>query len=91
MKKLILNWLFGTDVKKYEELLKDHMKLLHKSVEREQKCLDQIQFHLQTLNEEKENLDIIRKLIKICENHGINADEEIKHITLYKSESKGVE
>ena len=44
--------------------------------------MDLIDSYLETLNTEKENLDIIRKLIKVCENHGINADEEIKEIEL---------
>lgn len=82
MKKLILKWLFGTDVKRYEELLDEYIALLHKTAENEQKHLDQIRFHLKTLEEERENLDIIRKLIIVCENYGIDVDEEIKHIKL---------
>lgn len=76
MKKLILRWLFGTDD------IEDYFKLLHKDNERIQDMMDLLDSHLETLAVEKENLDIIRKLIKICENHGINADEEIKNIEL---------
>ena len=63
MRKLILKWLFGIDVKRYEELLNDHIELLHKCLDTNKKYNEQIQFHLKTLEEERENLDIIRKLI----------------------------
>ena len=76
MKKLILNWLFGTDN------VEQHVDLLANSIEEKKRLIEVINQHLKTLNEEKENLHIIRKLIKICENHGINPDEEIKHIEL---------
>ena len=76
MKKLILNWLFGTDnVKRY-------MELLDENIDRYQRYEDEITDHLETLREEKENLNTILKLIKICENHGIDVDEEIKQIKL---------
>lgn len=76
MRKLILRWLFGTDD------VEDYFKLLHRDNKHIQEQIDLIDSHLKTLYEEKENLDIIRKLVKVCENHGINADEEIKHIKL---------
>ncbi len=76
MKKLILRWLLGTDD------IEHYFKLLRKDNERIKEEMDLIDAHLKTLNEEKENLDIIRKLIKICDIHGINADEEIKKIEL---------
>lgn len=76
MKKLILNWLFGHDN------IDDYMKLLRKSVSCDKKCLTLINDHIETLHREKENLDIMRKLIRVCENHGIDVDEEIKQIEL---------
>lgn len=76
MKKIILRWLFGTDD------LEDYCKLLLKDNERIEQQIDLIDSYLETLAIEKENLDIIRKLIKVCENHGINANEEIKKIKL---------
>lgn len=76
MRKLILMWLFRTDD------IEGYCKLLHKDNERIKQQMDLIDSHLETLYEEKENIDIIRKLIKVCENHGINADEEIKKIEL---------
>lgn len=76
MKKLILRWLFSTDD------LEDYCKLLHKDNERIKQQMDLIDSYLETLATERENLDIIRKLIKVCENHGINADEEIKEVEL---------
>lgn len=76
MRKLILKWLFGTDnVERYAELL-------DKTIEYNAKYINQIDAHLKTLKEDRENLDIIRKLIKVCENHGIDVDTEIKQIKL---------
>lgn len=76
MKTRILNWLFGTeDVKEYIQLLDEVLNC-------REKHLDEIKSHLKTLEEERENIDIIRKLIRICENHNIDVDEEIKHIEL---------
>lgn len=76
MRKLILRWLFGTDD------IEHYFKLLNRDNKHLQESIDLIDGHLKTLAEEKENLDIIRKLVKVCENHGINADEEIKEIEL---------
>lgn len=76
MKKWILNWLFGTDnVETYTELL-------YKCMNYCKKHMDSVDAHIETLKESKADLEIIRKLIKVCENHGINADEEIKQIKL---------
>ena len=76
MRKLILNWLFGIDN------VEVYMDLLSKNINHHKECLHFIDDHIKTLNEEKENLDIIRKLIRICENHGIDVDKEIKQIEL---------
>lgn len=76
MKKLILRWLFGTDD------LEDYCKLLHKDNERIKQQMDLIDSYLETLATERGNLDIIRKLIKICDTHGIDIDKEIKEIEL---------
>ena len=74
MKKLILNWLFGTDnVQEYIEVLSDCIGC-HQTIENE------IAAHIKTLWEEKEHIKTILKLIKICENHGIDVDEELKQI-----------
>lgn len=74
MKKLILNWLFGTDnVKRY-------MEVLGEGVDRCQRYENEIAAHIKTLNEVKEHINTILKLIKICENHGIDVDEELKKI-----------
>ena len=76
MRRLILKWLFGTDnVQAYMKLLADNMK-------HHEECCDLIAKHIKTLESQKEDLDNVRKLIKICENHGINVDEEIKYIKL---------
>lgn len=76
MKKLILNWLFGTDnVEKY-------MKLLGENINHGRECRRLIDNHIKTLDSQMEDINTIRKLIIICDNHGIDADEEIKHIEL---------
>lgn len=78
MKKLILEWLFGTDnVKDYMELLRDNLNY----IERLMKANDD---HIKTLERHKEDLITMRKLIQICENHGIDVDEEIKHVKVYE-------
>ena len=76
MKKLILNWLFGIDN------VDSYIKLMLENIDCREACVNEINHHLKTLHEERENLDIIRKLIKVCENHGIDADKEIKDIKL---------
>lgn len=83
MKKIILNWLFGTSN------VKDYMDLLREGVSCDKECIKQMDDHLQTLYREKEDLQIIRDLIQICENHGINVDEEMKQVRrVYKEENE---
>ena len=76
MKKLILNWLFGT------ENVKRYMELLERAIDHEKICIDLIDDHKKSLEESKTYLDDILKLIKICENHGIDVDKELKKINL---------
>lgn len=73
MKKFILKWLFGEDFKDYMELLHNHIEALKKH----SKTIDD---HIATLHREAEDLEIIRKLIVVCENHGIDVDKEIEQI-----------
>ena len=76
MRKLILIWLFKTDdIKDYFELLRDNMDYGKKHI-------DLINGHLATLDGRAEDLNIMRKLIKICENHEIDIDEEMKYVEL---------
>lgn len=76
MKKLILKWLFGTDnIERYTEVIRNGM-------DANERCIKSFNSHIETLKEHRKDIDNIRKLIRICENHGINVDEEIKHITL---------
>ena len=74
MKNLILRWLFGTDK------IKEYMQLLGESLKHHEECKKLIDDHLTTLNDSKEYLNTILNLIKICENHGIDVDKEIKDI-----------
>lgn len=76
MKKLILQWLFGVDnIDNYLEVLTRNRKQIEETIK-------QIESHIKTLDEEKEHITIIRKLIRVCENHGIDVDEEIKKVTI---------
>lgn len=74
MRKHILNWLFGTDD------IQSYFNLLSRSIDHNDEKICLIDEHLETLRKHKEDLILIRKLIKICENHGIDVDEEIKKI-----------
>lgn len=76
MRERILMWLFGTDdIQKY-------MELLTKRIGHNDECLELIREHKRTLEREEWALNTVQKLIKVCENHGIDIDEEIKHIQL---------
>lgn len=68
-RQLILEWLFGTDD------VKSYIKLLKESIDDKQRAIELIEEH-------RESLKTILKLIKICENHGIDVDEEIQHVEL---------
>jgi hypothetical protein len=83
MRKLILWWLFGTDdIDSYMQLLRENIGHCDDGIKHTQECIDLINEHKRTLDKRTEDIDIIRKLIKICENHDIDVDEEIKHIEL---------
>ena len=84
-RKLVLEWLFGTDdIDRYIQLLRENMNHCEDGIKHAHECIDLIQDHRQTLAKHKEDIDIMRKLIRICENHGIDIDEEIKNIKLYE-------
>lgn len=76
MRERILKWLFGT------HNIDDYFDLLVKNRDNFAKQMKLIDDHLKTLERSKENVETVLKLIKICENHGIDVDEEIKHIQL---------
>ena len=76
MRKLILTWLFGTDD------IEDYFELLRKKINYGKKNIEYIDEHIKTLDKAIEDLNTMRKLIKVCENHGIDVDEEIKHVEL---------
>lgn len=76
MRERILRWLFGTDD------IKEYIDVLVESRDNTYEQMRLIDDHLKTLEKSKENIQTILKLIKICENHGIDVDEEIKHIQL---------
>lgn len=83
MRKLILKWLFGI------EYVDKYMELLIKNRDLHQECIDLIEeerevliAHRKTIDEELDILNDVRKLIKICENHKIDVDKEIKEVKL---------
>ena len=76
MRKRILKWLFGTDD------IKEYIDLLVESRDNTYEQMQLIDDHIKTLDRSKENINTILKLIKICENHGIDVDEEIEHVQL---------
>lgn len=76
MRERILWWLFGTDE------IESYMELLRKRYDHTNECLELLAAHGKTLEREEWALNMLGKLIKICENHGIDIDEEIKHIQL---------
>lgn len=76
MKKTILRWLFGTDD------IESYMDLLRRNVAHLNEELQLLNDHKKTLEREERELNMIRKLIWVCENHGIDVNEEIKHIQL---------
>ena len=81
MRKIILRWLFGTDdIKSYMDLLSDYLRC-NVSYSNELKAHKKyIEQHNETINESLENLYMIKKLLKICENHGIDIDKELEQV-----------
>ena len=76
MRKMILRWLFGTDdIQSYIDSLCDNV-VVRKAYIRE------IEKHIETLNREGEDLELIRKLIVVCKNHDIDVDAELQKIEL---------
>ena len=83
MRKLILRWLFGTDN------IDEYIELLNKVIDYNEKFSNELEDHQKTINKNledlekhREDIDTILKLIKICKNHGIDVDKEIKNIEL---------
>lgn len=69
MKRLILNWLFGTDnVKDYMKLLEDY--------------INSIEMNIELLHEGQFYINLVKKLLIVCSNHEIDINEEIKHVKL---------
>lgn len=74
IRKIILNWLLGTDnVKEYMELLADNIEVRKGYIE-------EIASHRTSLEQSKEYFEDTLKLIKICEQHAIDVDKELKCI-----------
>lgn len=76
LRKRILWWLFGTDD------IDAHIHLLTDSKRYVEEHLKTLHEYQKEIKSHKESLAIMLKLIKICKNHGIDVDEEIKHVTL---------
>ena len=68
MRKLIVRWLFGTDIDSYFDLLiKNREHLREKAV--------LISDHIKTLEREKETINILKKAITVLNNHNIDLKE----------------
>ena len=76
IKKRILMWLFGTDN------MEDYFILLHEVQNEREKHANALERHIETLHNLQDNINLARKLIKICENHDIDVDKELKEIKL---------
>lgn len=76
MRERILMWLFGTDdIKSYFELLVTAKRYCEEHLVTLRDLVKEIERH-------KESLNLMMKLIKICENHGIDVDEELNYVAL---------
>ena len=73
LKSIIQRWLFGTDV------MVEYFHLLSKAAHANEELIYQIEQHQESLRKWGEDLDLLRKVLMICRNHGINVDEELKH------------
>lgn len=83
MRKLILNWLFGTDkVDSYIELLHENIETYKQNQELRERCIEEIEAHIKTLAMTQEIINTLKKLVQVCENHGIDIYEEVKNIKL---------
>ena len=83
MKKLILKWLFGTDeIDSYMELLRKNIDHLIDDIGHTNECLELIREHKETIKRAEWFIKLSEKLLIICENHGIDIDEEIKNINI---------
>lgn len=74
MRERILWWLFGTDD------IESYMKLLRQRWDHVNECLELLDEHKKTLDRQEWALNMIEKLMKICENHGIDIDKEIEKL-----------
>ena len=72
MRKLVLRWLFGT------EKVEDYLKVLSRAYDINNERASLIREHIETLEREKEALDIALRLIEVCKNHGVPFDEAFK-------------
>lgn len=76
VRKKILIWLFGTDdIDKYTTALTNYCD----EVKQHRNTLEN---YIKTMDDNLKDLSTMRKLIKICENHEIDIDKEIKNIKL---------
>ena len=81
MRKRILMWLFGTDdIEPYISLLRKNIDLLDDSIHHDSECIELIEAHKETLETGAWFIKLAKDLIKICEKHGIDIDEEIRLI-----------
>ena len=91
MRKLILEWLFGTDdIDSYMQLLRDNKDHCTDALKHNNECLELIREHRETIDRAEWFVQLCGKLIRICKNHGIDIDEEIKNIKLYEDNANEI-
>ena len=76
LRKWFLKWLFDTDDIKYYYELTNENHLLHR------RLINILDHSAKTHRQYVEDLNMLRKLIKICKNHHIDVENEIEDIIL---------
>lgn len=64
MRKLILKWLFDSELKSYWDLFQENIKIRDS--------------HIKTLQDYCRTLDKMQQLIEVCIKHGIDVDKELE-------------
>ena len=75
LKQLILKWLFGNKMPSYMKLLRENSDLTIK-------ILEEINNHLETLEEHRKSLQDIKYFIEICYKYNIDIDKELAEMKI---------
>ena len=82
MRKAIIKWLLGIEIKTYFDLLVDHSKQINRNIELlketdelTKRLIEEKEQHLETLNLTEKIIEGYKKLKRICEENGIDVEE----------------